>query len=143
MEVPFAFPARMPRIVAHIGTALRRGESTPAAAMLALQWVLKVVAVWFASARTNGYRWHLSAAIVGRLVGLRLANVAEGAGPDAHAYIRQLLDLHQSLDWEAAGPYLARRVGGQEGEAPRAFVHCDKSQVAGRIGLREGLGDLA
>jgi len=32
---------------------------------------------------------------------------------------------------------------GEEGEAPRAFVHCDKRLVAGRIGLREGLGDLA
>jgi len=76
-------------------------------------------------------------------VGLRLANVAEGAGPDAHAYLSELLDLHQSLDWEAAGPYLARRVGGGEGEAPRAFFHCDKRLVAGRIGLREGLDDLA
>jgi len=43
MEVPFGFPARMPRIVAFFGTALRRGESTPAAAILATQWVLDVV----------------------------------------------------------------------------------------------------
>jgi len=43
MEVPFGFPARMPRIVAFFGTALRRGESTPAAAILATQWVLEVV----------------------------------------------------------------------------------------------------
>jgi len=93
--------------------------------------------------RTERYLWHLSAAILGRLVGLRLANVAKGAGPDAHAYLSELLDLHQSLDWEAAGPYLARRVGGEEGEAPRVFVRCDKRLVAGRIGLREGLGDLA
>jgi len=47
------------------------------------------------------------------------------------------------LDWEAAGPYLARRVGREEGKAPRAFVHCDKRLVGGRIGLREGLGVLA
>jgi len=40
MEVPFGFPARMPRIVAYFGIALRRGESTPAAAILATQWVL-------------------------------------------------------------------------------------------------------
>jgi len=90
-----------------------------------------------------GYLWFLPAAVVGRLVGLRLADVAEGAGPDAHAYLSELLDLHQSLEWEAAGPYLASRVGWEEGEVPRAFVHCDKRLVAGRIGLREGLGDLA
>jgi len=143
MEVPFGFPARMPRIEAFFGTALRRGESTPAAAILATQWVLEVAAVWYASARTKGYLWHLPTAVVGRLVGLRLANVAELAGPDAHAYLSELLDLHQSLDWEAAGPYLARRVSAEEGEAPRAFVHCDKRLVGGRKDLREGLGDLA
>jgi len=143
LEVPFGFLAWMPRIVAYFGTALRRGESTLAAAILATQWVLEVVRVWYASARTKGYLWHLPAAIVGRLVGLRLANVAEGAGPDAHAYLSELMDLHQSLDWKAAGPYLARRVGGEEGAAPRAFDHCDKRLVAGRIGLPEGLGDLA
>jgi len=102
-EVPFGFPARMPRIVAIFGTAPCRGESTPAAAILATQWVLEVVAMWYASARTKGYLWHLPAAIFGRLVGLRLANGAEGAGPDPHAYLSELLDLHQSLDWEAAG----------------------------------------
>jgi len=143
MEVPFGFRARMPRIVAYFGTALRRRESTPAAAILATQWVLEVVGVWYASARTKGYLWHLPAAIVGRLVGFRLANVSEGAGPDAHAYLSELLDLPQSLDWEAAGPYLARRVAGEENEAPKAFVHCDKRLVGGRIGLCEGLGDLA
>jgi len=143
IEVPFGFPARMPRIVAYFGTALRRGESIPAAAILATQWVLQVVGVWYASARTKGFLWRLPAAIVGRRVGLRLANVAQEAGPDAHAYLSELLDPHQSLDWEAAGPYLARRVGGEESEAPRAFSHCDKRLVAGRIGLREGLGDLA
>jgi len=63
--------------------------------------------VWYASALTEGYLWHLPAAVVGRLVGLRLADVAEGAGPDAHAHLSELLDHHQSLDWEAAGPFLA------------------------------------
>jgi len=143
MEVPFGFPARMLRIVAYFGTVLRRGECTPAAAILATQWVLEVAGVWYASARTKGYLWYLPAAVVGRLVGLRLAHVAEGAGPDAHTYLREFLDLPQSLDWEAAGPYLARRVGGEEAEAPRAFIHCDKRLVGGRIGPREGLGDLA
>jgi len=143
MEVPFGFPARMPRKVAYFGTALRRGESTSAAAILATQWVLEVAGVWYASARTIRYLWHLPAAVVGRLVGLRLANVAEGADPDAHVYLSKLLDLHQFLDWEASGPYLARRVGGEEGEAPWAFVHCDKRLVAGRVGLLAGLGDLA
>jgi len=143
MEVPFGFPARMPRIVAYFGTALRRVESTPAAAILATQWVLEVVGLCYASARTKGYPWHLPAAVLGRLVGLRLANVAERADPDAHAYLRELLDLHQSLDWQAAGPYLDRPVGGEDGEAPRAFFHCDKRLVGGRIGLSEGPGELA
>jgi len=98
MEVPFGFLARMPRIVADFGTALRRRESTPAAAILAAQWEPEVVGVWYTSARTKGYLLHLPAAIVGRLVGLRLASVAEVAGPDAHAYLSELLDLHQSLD---------------------------------------------
>jgi len=49
LEVPFGFPARMPRIVAFLGTALRRGESTPAAAILATQWVLDVAGVWYDS----------------------------------------------------------------------------------------------
>jgi len=143
LEVPFGVPARMPRIVAHFGTALRRGESTPAAAILAPQWVLDVTGVWYASACSEGYRWHLPAALVGRLVGLRLANVAEGAGQDAHAFLSELLDLHQALDLEAAGPYLALQVGGEEGKAPRAFVHCDKRLVAEHRGLRAGLGDPA
>ena len=100
------------------GTAHRRGKSTPEAAILATQWVLEVAGVWYASACTEGYLWHLPAAVVGRLVGLHLANVVKRAGPDAHAYPSELLDLHQSLDREAAGPYLARRAGGKEGEAP-------------------------
>jgi len=35
LEVTYGIPARMPRVVAHFGTALRRGESTPSAAILA------------------------------------------------------------------------------------------------------------
>jgi len=76
-------------------------------------------------------------------VGLHLSNVAEGAEPEAHAYLRDLLDLHQSLDWAAAGPYLARRVGGEDNGAAREFVHCDKRLVAGRIGLHEGMRDMS
>jgi len=143
MEVPFGLPARMPRTVSYCGTALRRGESTPAAAILATQWVLEAAGVLYASARTTGYLWHLLAAVVGRLMDIRLANVAEGAGPEAHAYLSELLDLHQSLDSEVTGPYVARRVVGKEGEAPLVFVYSDKRLVGGRIGLREGLGDLA
>jgi len=141
LEVPYGFPARMPRVVAYFGTALRRGESTPAAAILATQWVLEVAGVWYSSARAKGYLWHLPAGLVGRLVGLRLANLAEGADPEAHAYLSELIDLHQSLDWAAAGPYLARRVCGEDEEAARALVHCDKRLVDGLIGLQEGLGD--
>jgi len=61
LEVPYGFPARMPSVVAFFGTALRRGESTTAAAILATQWVLEVAGVWYASARTKGYLWHLPA----------------------------------------------------------------------------------
>ena len=120
LEVPYGFPARMPRVVAYFGTTLRRGASTPAAAILETQWVLEVAGVWYASARTKRYLWHLPASLVDRLVGLHLANVAEGADPEAHAYLRELLELHQSLDWAAAGPYLSRRVGGEDGGAARA-----------------------
>jgi len=139
VEVPFWFPARMPRIVAYFGTALHRGESTTAAAILATQLVLEVAGVWFASTRTKGYLWHLPASLVDSPVGHRLANVAKGTGADAGAYLSELLDLHQSLDWVAAGPYLAGQVGREEGEAPRAVFHCNKRLVGGRIGLREGL----
>ena len=76
-------------------------------------------------------------------MGLHLSNVAEGAEPEAHAYLRDLLDLHQSLDWAAAGPKLARRVDGQDDEAAREFLHRDKSFVDCRIGLREGLSDTS
>ena len=78
-----------------------------------------------------------------RPLGLRLVNLAEGADPEAHAYLSELLDLHQSFDWAAAGPYLARRVGGEDEEAARAFVHCDKRLVDGHIGLQESLGDTS
>jgi len=78
LEVPYGFPARMPRVVAYFGTALRRGESTPSAAILSNQWVLEVAGVCYASARTKGYLWHLPSSLVDRLVGLHLANVAEG-----------------------------------------------------------------
>jgi len=76
-------------------------------------------------------------------VGLPLANVAEGADPEAHAYLSALLDLHRSLKWAAAGPYLARRVGGEDDGAAQAFVHCDKRLVDGRIDLHEGLGNTS
>jgi len=141
LEVPHGFPARMPRIVAYFGTLLRRGESTPAAAILETQWVLEVAGVWYASARTKGYLWHLPTGVVDSLVELHLANLAEGADPEAQAYLSELLDLHKSLDWAAAGPYLARRVGGEDDGTARAFVHCDKRLVEGLIGLQEGLGD--
>ena len=55
LEVPYGFPARMPRIVAYSGPVLRRWGSTPAAAILATRWVLDVAGVWEASARTKGY----------------------------------------------------------------------------------------
>jgi len=94
LEVPYGFPAMMPRIVAYSGTALRRGESTAAAAILATQWVLEVAGVWYASARTKGYLWHLPAGVVDRRVQLHLANMAAGADPEAQAYLSKLLDLH-------------------------------------------------
>jgi len=141
LEVPYGFPARISRIVAYFGTALRRGESTPAAAILATQWVLEVAGVWYASDRTKGYLWHMPDGVVDRLVELHLANLAQGADPEAQAYLSELLDLHQPLDWAAAGPYLARRVGGEDDGAARAIVHCGKRLVEGRIGLHEGLGD--
>ena len=131
----------MPHIVAYFGTVLRRGESTPAAAILATQWVLEVAGVWYASARTKGYLWHLPTGVVDSLVELHLANLAEGADPVAQSYLSELLDLHQSLDWAAAGLYLDRRVGGEDDGAARAFVHCEKRLVEGRSGLHEGLGD--
>jgi len=81
--------------------------------------------------------------LVDSLVGLHLTNVAEGANLDAHAYLSELLDLHLSLDWAAAGPYLAHRVAGEDDGAARALFHCDKRLVAGRIGLHEGLGDTS
>jgi len=143
LEVPYRFTARMPRIAAFFGTALRRGESTPAAAILATEWVLEVAGVWYVSARTKGYLWHLPAGFVDRLVELHLYNLAEGADPEAQAYLSEFLDLFLSLDWAAAGPYLARRVGGEDDEAARALVHCDKRLVDGRIGLHEGLGDTS
>jgi len=120
LEVPYGFPARMPRIVAYFGTVLRRGESTPATAILATQWVLEVAGVWYASGRTKGYPWHLPTGVLESLVELHLANLAEGADPEAQAYLSELLDHHQSLDWAAAGPYLARRVGGEDDGAARA-----------------------
>ena len=83
----------------------------------------------------------MPAGLVDRHLGLRLANLAEGADPEAHAYLSELLDLHQSFDWAAAGPYLARRVGGENEEAARTFLHCDKRLVDGRVGLQEGQGD--
>jgi len=97
--------------------------------------------VWYASARTKGYLWHLPAGLVDRLVELHPAKLAEGADPEAQAYLSELLDLHQSLDWAAAGPYLVRLVGGEDDGAAQAFVHCVKLLVESRIGLPEGLGD--
>jgi len=86
-EVPHGFPARMSRIVAYFGMVLRRGESSPAAAILATQWVLEVAGVWYASARTKGYLWHLPTGVVDSLVELHLANLAEGACPETQAYL--------------------------------------------------------
>ena len=140
LEVLYGFPAMMPRIVAYFGTALRRGEFTPAAAILATQWVLEVAGVRYASARTKGYLWHLPAGLMDRLVELHLENLAEGADPEAQACLRELLDLHQSLDWAAADPYLARRVGGEDDGAAslhhggrrgrRHIVHTRASQIS-------------
>jgi len=69
--------------------------------------------------------------------------LAEGADQEALAYLSELVDLHHSLDWEAAGPYLASRVGGEDDEETRAFVHCDKRLAHGLIGLRKGLDDTS
>jgi len=98
LEVLFGLSVRLLRILAYFATALPRGEFTPAAAILATQWVLEEARVLYALARTKGYLLHLPAALMGRLVRLRLADVTEGAGPDARAYLSELLDLHQSLN---------------------------------------------
>jgi len=45
LEKPHGIPARMPCVVAWFSVALCRGESTPAAAILALQWVFDVADV--------------------------------------------------------------------------------------------------
>ena len=142
VDKPHGFPARMPRIVAYFGTVLRRGETTPAAAILATQWVVEVAGVWYASVRTKGYLWHLSPRLVGHLV--RLRGLAEGPGPEAGSYYDALVALHESLDWEAVTPYVARQVVEDEEEGvPRAFVHGTKRLVGGRLALCEGLGDAS
>jgi len=43
---------------------------------------------------------------------MHLASLAEGAGQETLANLSNLVDIHQSLVWAAAGPFLARRVGG-------------------------------
>ena len=111
MNVRFGFPARIPRIVARFGTALRRGESVSAAASLATQWVQEVARVRYAFAWTTEYLRNVPASLIDRLV-----------------------------DWKTAGPFLARRVGGEDDGAARALVHCDRLLMARRIGTHEGLG---
>jgi len=46
-------PCEDARAVAYLGTALLRGDSTPAAAILSTQWVLEVAGVRYASARNQ------------------------------------------------------------------------------------------
>ena len=84
--------------MAYFDTALHWVDFTPAAAILATQWVLEIVGVWYASVHTKGYLWHLPAGLVDHLVGLHLANLAEGADPEAQAYLSELVDPHQPLD---------------------------------------------
>jgi len=46
LVVPHGFTARVRRVEAWFGTALRRAESTPGASLLATQLVLEVADVW-------------------------------------------------------------------------------------------------
>jgi len=88
VEVAVGVPARPPRVVAYFATALRRGACTPAAAILATQWVTEVAGVWYAFARVKGYLWHLSPSLISLMAGLRSANWAE-CGPGGGALLRR------------------------------------------------------
>ena len=74
LEVSQGFSATFTRVVAYFGMALRREESIPAAAILATQWMLEEAKVWYDSALTKGYLWHLPAELVDRLVRLHPSN---------------------------------------------------------------------
>jgi len=58
---------------------------------------------------------------------------------EAHAYLSEVMKLHQSLDWSAACPYLARRVGGEDDGAARAFVHCENTSWRGALACMRAL----
>jgi len=99
VEVPPGSLERMACVVAYFSTVLCREESNPVAAILTTQCVLEVAVVWYDSARTYWYLWHLAPGFVNLLAGLHPANLAKTSGPEASSDFLELLVLHQSLDW--------------------------------------------
>lgn len=61
--------------------------------------MLEVAVVWYDSARTYWYLWHLAPGFVKLLAGLHPANLAEKARPEASSDFLELLFLHHSLNW--------------------------------------------
>jgi len=142
VEVPPGSLERMSCVVAYLMTVLRREESTLVAAILTSQCVLEVAVVWYDSARTYWYMWHLAPGFVNLLAGLHPSNFAAKAGPEASSDFLALLVLHQSLDWVRRAR-ISRRDGGDDEEGPRVVLHCDKGVVEERLGLHEGLRDAS
>jgi len=142
VEVPFGFPACMPRYVAYVSTALQPGDHFHRAfAMLATNWVIGVASTWYAVVRNRGGLWHLSASLVAAIRSLGPAEHAAGRDGDAATLLASMLALQDQVYWGAAVIHLRRKrmAPGKESDT-RGFVHCTKGLEDSELRLCEGPG---
>jgi len=142
VEVPFGFPACMPRYVAYFATALQPGDHFHRAfSILATNWMIGVASTWYAVVRNRGRLWHLSASLVAAIRSLGPAELAAGRDGDAVTLLASMLALHDHVGWGAAVSHLRRNrmAPGKEPDT-RGFVHFTKGLEDGELRLCEGLG---
>ena len=97
--------------------------------------------MWVASLKSKGYLWHLSNALVEGMCTLTPDRLVDGRDGDDAELLKEMIILHNSLNWVSIQPVLRRTAteGGAEA-TNRGFVHCFCGLSRGKLLLREGLG---
>lgn len=142
VEVPYGFPALLPRLLDHFGSVmLTAGPDHLVWAMLATQWLLEVMSTWVSCVQRRVMLWHLPLRLIQGLEQLTPQLVAEGCSSGQLTLLEEMLRLHKFIEWESIEHKLRRPTRGPKDDGALCqFVWVVRELHEGRVVLREGLG---
>lgn len=142
VEVPYRFPALLPRLVAHFGSVMLTARPDHVVlATLATQWLFEVLSTWVACVQRRKKVWYLLPRLIQCLEQLTPRLVAEGCPSGQLTLLEEMLRLHKLIEWKSI-EYKGRppsRGSNDEGTR-RQLVSVGRELHDGCAVLTEGMG---